>query len=67
MIGCGSAPPVRIVPGRGGVDLVERGHPVGIEGVADSVAAPLALDGGDDMGARPVAEVDAGLVGGHGG
>lgn len=39
---------------------------IGIEGVAYRAAAPLALDGGDDMGALSVAEVDDGLIGGHG-
>jgi hypothetical protein len=40
-------PPVE--RGGGGVELVERAHPVGIEGVADRVAAPLALDGGGGL------------------
>ena len=57
---------VLIGQGGGGVERVERGHPVGIEGVADRAAAPLALDGGDDMGALPVAEVDDGLGDGQG-
>lgn len=56
---------VLIGQGGGGVDI-ERGHPVGIEGVADRAAAPLALDGGDDMGALPVAEVDDGRGDGQG-
>ncbi|MFO0510818.1 MAG: hypothetical protein ACK51K_09160 [Gammaproteobacteria bacterium] len=46
--------PVLIGQGGGGIERIERGHPVGIEGVADRAAAPLALDGGDDMGSLPV-------------
>ena len=66
---------VLIGQGGGGVERIERGYPVGIEGVADRAAAALALDGGDDMGVvrdRPevalgtIAEVDDGLFDGHG-
>jgi hypothetical protein len=46
---------VLIVQGGGGVERIERGHPVGIEGVADRAAAPLALDGGEGR-AMPVSE-----------
>ncbi len=55
--------------------LFERGHAVGIECLPNRVAAPLALNGGDEMGVvadrpevalRSVAEIDDGRVGGDG-